>query len=227
MTEPLKPTSNLISRYLNKWKQFENYRIQETSLGLLFHSLCPENNKIEHVLLKVSVLNDFYSTNILDTYSVAKHILNKNIDIRLKENDYSLVNDIAQVSVGKAQIPINLYSFASKYCNHHNPDNYPIFDQFIEKMLWHYHKVDGFCASHEFFGLHELKRALLREYEYFVEVIKTFQNFYKLEKHSLREIDIFLWLAGKEWFPKNYKRGIKSLNADAQKARAGAWLLNS
>ena len=28
---------------------------------------------------------------------------------------------------------------------------------------------------------------------------------HKLEKFSLRQIDIFLWLTGKEYFPKKYK----------------------
>ena len=99
MPEPLTPSPSLMSEYLGKWEQLENYRLQEASLGLLFHSLCPENKKIEHVLLKVSALNDFYSTNIFDTYSVAKHILKKDVDARLGANDYSLVNDIARISI--------------------------------------------------------------------------------------------------------------------------------
>ena len=83
MPEPEMPSPSLMSKYLRKWEKLENYQLQEASLGLLFHSLCPENKKIEHVLLKVSALNDFYSTNIFDTYSVAKHILKMNIDAQL------------------------------------------------------------------------------------------------------------------------------------------------
>jgi hypothetical protein len=197
MPEPLTPSSSLMSEYLGKWEQLENYRLQEASLGLLFHSLCPENKIIEHVLLKVSALNDFYTTNIFDTYSVAKHILKKDIDARLEATDYSLVNDIAQISIkGKTR---NFYSFASKYCSHHKPNSYPIFDSFVEKMLLHYKSTDGFNGFDE---------RDLKNYEHFIEIIKSFQSFYKLEEYSLREIDIFLWLAGKESFPRNYKRGI-------------------
>lgn len=177
-------------------EQLENYRLEEASLGLLFHSLCPENKQIEHVLLKVSALNDFYSTNIFDTYSVAKHILNKDIDTQLWANDYSLVNDIAKISIkGKTR---NFYSFASKYCSHHKPNNYPIFDSFVEKMLLHYKSTDRFNG---------FNKSDLKNYAHFIEIIKGFQSFYKLESFSLRQIDIFLWLAGKEWFPRNYKRG--------------------
>ncbi|MEI7637026.1 MAG: hypothetical protein WCJ37_06935 [Syntrophus sp. (in: bacteria)] len=194
MQKPLMPCPSLIAEYLGRWEQLENYRLQETSLGLLFHTLCPENKKIEHVLLKVSALNDFYSTNIFDTYSVARHILAKDIDARLEVNDYSLVNDIAQIAI-KAKT-INFYSFASKYCSHHKPTSYPIFDSFVEKMMLHYKTVDSFNG---------FDKVDLKDYERFIQIIKSFQSFYKLEKFSLREIDIFLWLAGKEWFPKKYK----------------------
>jgi hypothetical protein len=64
MPKPITPSPSLISEYLGRWEQLENYKLQQASLGLLFHNLCPENKKIEHVLLKVSALNDFYSTNI-------------------------------------------------------------------------------------------------------------------------------------------------------------------
>ena len=142
MPEPLTPSPGLISEYLGKWQQLENYRLQEASLGLLFHSLCPANKKIEHVLLKVSCLNDFYSTNIFDIYSVAKHILNKDVDARLEAVDYSLVNDIARISIKEK--PKNFYSFASKYCSHHKPDSYPIFDSFVEKMMLYDRSADAF-----------------------------------------------------------------------------------
>jgi hypothetical protein len=191
---PLTPSPNLMSAYLSKWGQLENYRLQEASLGLLFHNLCPENKKIEHVLLKVSALNDFYSTNIFDTYSVAKHILAKDIDSRLKANDYFLVNDIARISIKKKTK--NFYSFASKYCSHHKPTSYPIFDSFVEKMMLHYKSADNFNG---------FDKVDLKDYGRFIEIIKSFQSFYKLEKFTLREIDIFLWLAGKEWFPRKYK----------------------
>lgn len=194
MSEPLTPTRDLLSKYLAKWKQLENYRLQEASLGLLFQNLCPENKEIEHVLLKVSALNDFYSTNIFDTYSVARHILTKDIDDRLKTDDYSLVNDIAQISIKNKNK--NFYSFASKYCSHHKPTSYPIYDSFVEKMLLHYKSRDNFDS---------FDKVDLKNYSHLIKVIRNFQGFYKLDKFTLREIDIFLWLAGKDWFPKKYR----------------------
>lgn len=146
------------------------------------------------MLLKVSALNDFYSTNIYATYPVAKHILSKKIDRRLKNGDCSLVNDIAKVAIKKGTTK-SFYSFASKYCGHHNPKVFPIYDSYVVKMLMHYKRKDGFD---------HFARADLKTYERFVEIIERFRTLYKLNEFSLREIDIFLWIAGKESFPRNF-----------------------
>ena len=115
----------------------------------------------------MSALNDFYSTNIFDTYSVSKHILALNVDHRLRNNDLDLVNEIAKVRLnGKAW---NFYSFASKYCSHHEPDGFPIYDSFVEKMLKHYRKADKF----EVFRNSELKH-----YPRFIEIIESLRTFY-------------------------------------------------
>jgi hypothetical protein len=42
--------------------------------------------------------------------------------------------------------------------------------------------------------------------ESFVQIIMAFQKFYGLGNFSLRQIDIFLWLAGKEIFPRTYSK---------------------
>lgn len=197
MPEPPEPSSALVFSYLERWEQLENYRLQEGSLSLLFHRLCPENKSIEHILLKVSTLNDFYSTNIFDTYSVATHILNLNVDSRLEAKDYALVNDIARVSI-KGRVR-NFYAFASKYCSHHRPESFPIYDFFVEKMLLHYQSITGFG---------EFRKDDFKNYDRFIEIIRSFQTYYKLAKFSLREIDVFLWLVGREYFPRNYKRRL-------------------
>lgn len=194
MPRPPKPTAPVIRKYLKKWKTLEKYRLQEDSLNLLFQKLCPENKRIDHVLLKVSALNDFYSTNIYATYPVAKHILSKKIDRWLKAGDCSLVNEIAEVSVKKG-IKKNFYSFASKYCSHHQPNIYPIYDSYVERMLMHFKRSDGFD---------HFTKADLKNYKRFVEVIENFKIAYGLKRFSLREIDIFLWIAGKESFPRKY-----------------------
>ena len=173
MANVIKPTTQVVRGYLRKWEDLENYKLQESSLNLLFNKLCPENKQVEHVLLKVSALNDFYSTNIYDTFTVAKHILKHNIDDDLHSNNHRVVNKISKVSIKEKEK--NFYSFASKYCSHHKPESFPIYDSFVDKMLMHYKKADKFYT---------FKKDDLKNYERFIEIIRKFQGFYHL-RHLL------------------------------------------
>lgn len=194
MPLPLSPSADYLFSYLQRWEQLENYQLQELSLGLLFKEFCPSNSALEKVLLKVSALNDFYSTHIFDTYTVAKHICEMNIDPRLISGDLSLVNEIAMVTIREKKR--KFYSFASKYCSHHFPDSYPIYDSYVEKMLLYYARTSNFSSFH---------KEDLKHYESFVRIIRKFQAHYQLGQFSLRQIDLFLWLAGKDSFSPSYK----------------------
>ena len=191
---PPQPNKSQVNFYLREWKTLKKYKMQEESLNLLFNEW-PENKELEQILLKVSALNDFYSTNIFDTYTVAKHILKCNIDKDLSAGNEALVNKIAPVTInGKTR---NFYSFASKYCNHHKSESYPIYDYYVDKMLMHFKKKDKFDT----FINEDLK-----EYQSFVERIKNFQKYYNLSPFTLRDIDIYLWLAGKNYFPRKKQK---------------------
>lgn len=209
MSQPSSPTPDYLSNYLQRWRDLENYRLEEQSLALLFNKFCPSNNDLAQVLLKVSALNDFYSTNIFDTYTVAKHIHEMKIESRLKNGDLTLVNELALVSIrGKKR---NFYSFASKYCSHHFPEIFPIFDSYVEKMLLHYARADKFFS---------FRKEELKHYESFVKIINEFKAHYGLSQFSLRQIDIFLWLAGKDSFPPSYKRGMTRRSSGSVQERA-------
>ena len=124
-----KPSESEIDSYLKKWDSLENYVLQESSLKKLFFHTYPLNIEMDDVLIKVCSLNDFYSTNIFSPFTIAKHIITLNIDNRLENNDLELVNDIAKTQVANKK-EINFYSFATKYCSHHKPDIYPIYDSY-------------------------------------------------------------------------------------------------
>ena len=136
-----RPSPEQVKIYLKKWEQLEAYPEQEKALDKLFQELCPKNEKIEDILLKSATLNDFYSTNIFSVFSVAKHILELKIDARLSKKDLSLVDELQNVNIqGKNH---KFYSFASKYCSHHNPKNLTddfsssiFFDWFWESFLF-------------------------------------------------------------------------------------------
>lgn len=187
------PCENEVRRYLARWDTLENYRLQEDALNKLFFELCPENNDIVSVLLKCSTLNDFYSTNIFSIYPVAKHILSLDIDERLKAGDVTLVRDIQFIEISGKQR--NFYSFATKYCSHHNPVDYPIYDSYVDAVLRYFQKTDGFM---------EFSQTDLKDYAGFKNILKGFQKRYKLEAFSLKQIDQYIWQLGKEFFPKKY-----------------------
>ncbi|WP_291862214.1 hypothetical protein [Marinilabilia sp.] len=184
------PSKQLVSQYQKKWETLENYVAQESSLRKLFTETYPYNTEMDEVLIKVCSLNDFYSTNIFSPFSVAKHIISLNIDARLNDNDTSLVNDIAKVNVnGKKEF--NFYSFATKYCSHHKPKEFPIYDSYVEKLLMALKKQDNF------FNFRKLD---LKIYSSYKNILIAFREFYNLEDFDLKQIDKYLWQAGKDYY---------------------------
>ena len=53
------------------------------------------------------------------------------------------------------------------------------------------------------------RNAELQKYSRFVEIIHAFREHYSLGRFSLRQIDIYLWLAGKDAFKKSDKPKMK------------------
>lgn len=194
------PSIKEVKKYLNLWDDLENYVLQESSLTKLFTKTYPKNTDIDDILIKVSSLNDFYSTNIFSPFSIAKHILSIDIDKRLKNNDLSLVNDLALVKIKNKEK--NFYSFATKYCSHHKPEEYPIYDSFVEKVIFYFSKKDDFTSVLS--GTIENKRKKVKNYTNFKKILNDFRIFYKLDGYSLKDIDKYLWQLGKEYFPKKY-----------------------
>ncbi|OFX81528.1 MAG: hypothetical protein A2X20_06170 [Bacteroidetes bacterium GWE2_40_15] len=189
-----KPSENELELYLNKWNSLDNYVLQESSLKKLFTKTYLFNNDLDDVLIKVCALNDFYSTNIFSPFAVAKHIVALKIDDCLEKEDLEIVNKIASVTMNGGKIK-NFYSFATKYCSHHKPTVYPIYDSYVEKMLLYFKKKDKFSN----FSTQDL-----RTYQIYKKILLDFRKFYGLESFNLKQIDQYLWQAGKEYFPKKF-----------------------
>jgi hypothetical protein len=193
-----RPNCEAVKRYLEKWETLENYRAQESALNKLFWEVCPLNNNLDDVLLKVATLNTFYSTNIYNVFAVARHIVSLDIDERLERGDDSLVTDIASghgITNNKSGKEIHFFSFATKYCSHHRPQIYPIYDSYVEELLIYLRDADGFS---------NFRSEALRNISLFKETLLKLQKFYSLESFSLKEIDQYLWQYGKEKFPNTY-----------------------
>jgi len=179
-----------VERCLKIWNtepEYENFRYQEKSVVMIFREQYPKNTKIEEVLVKVAVLNDFYAANIFKVYPVARHIVKLDIDNSLANADLDIVDKIARVDEKSKRH----YSFATKYCSHHRPDDFPIYDKFVSKTLTYF--KDKFYKSGEFD---------LKNYKSFKNVILEFRKFYKLEQYTLKQLDHYLWVLGREKFTK-------------------------
>lgn len=174
----------IVKKYLNMWYTYRDSKMleQEYALSTLFQHFY-QNNNLQNVLVKVSCLNDFYSTNIRDTYSVAKVIYQLNIDRRLQNGDLTLVDDIVSAIEKKCKSGRREYSFATKYCSFHRPDVYPIFDSRNEKILRKYRKDISIFPF-----------TLRKSYKDYVKIINKYREIFGLECFSYKEIDRFNWI---------------------------------
>jgi len=183
------PTSEIINARLNEWQGLAKYVLQERCLNRLFQELLPENKSVDDILIKVSALNDFYSTNIFDTHAVARHIAEQGISASLENGELDLVNRISEIDMGGKTR--RFYSFASKYCSHHHPERYPIYDRYVEKVLLYFRRKTKFS---------KFANSDLKNYPYFVSIVQEFSASFSLTSFTLKEIDAYLWLTGKEHF---------------------------
>ena len=196
---PETPSIKHCKTYVEKWHNTQTYEETDNALHLLFIELFPNNDSMSGVLLKTSALNDFYTTNIFNTYAVAEHICKLRIDDRLRAGDLKLIEEIARVELPGNRMR-RFYSFASKYCSHHQPEKYAIYDSYVDEMLRYFRDADKFA---------EFSNNNLRQYKLFMEAIEQFQDYYHLEGFTLRDIDRYLWQLGKECIHHQQPKGAK------------------
>lgn len=181
-----------VDEQLYRWSGEEKLQEIDKTLETLFNNIFITNINLNDIIIKVCVLNDLYSTQIFDTFSMARHIYGLNIDEDLEKGNFDLIDKIAQCKIGDKTR--NFYSFATKYCSHHYPEKFAIYDSYVAYALNHFNKKDPF---------HKFKKSDLKNYFVFMETITAFIKKNSLFKYSLKEIDKFLWTCGKELKNKN------------------------
>ena len=180
------PTIELISHAGEKFDK--DNEVIEQALYELFRQF-PANTNHGHVLLKVVTLNRLYATQIFAVTTVAEHIYNNaaEIDRGIATGSPEVVDKTGKVVIqGKTY---NFFSFATKYCNWHQPDLFPIYDSNVESYLWSLQKQECFTKN-------KFKRKALWQFPDFVEIMKSFRDHYGLQQFSFKEIDKFLWQEG-------------------------------
>jgi hypothetical protein len=179
------PTAETVRTACERFDR-ENELIEQT-LSELFQQY-PRNDDLRHVLLKVAAVNALYHTCIYALDTVARHIHAHapEIDAALEAGSHEIVDKIAKVRVqGKVH---NFFSFATKYCNWHQPEKYPIYDTRVDHYLWTLQQQKAFTPA--FHHPH------LWDYPKFHGIVVTFRDAHGLGTFTFKEIDKFLYLQG-------------------------------
>lgn len=186
------PSVRELQGYLAKWDTLNVYVEHEAALEMLFRSDTEfsRNTSLRHIIVKCAVLNDFYSTNIYQIEPVARNIASiRDFDRRLEHGDLSLVGEIAKAD----KVKNFNYSFATKYCSHHKPELFPIYDRYVADVLMFLRR-----KYPEIFKFKS--RESLKDYGTFVEAIETVRQNFGLEAYSYKDIDRYLWQLGKDFY---------------------------
>lgn len=153
----------------------------------------PENKSLSSTLAKVCLINTIYGTNVLAAFKMAKHIQGLKINSMLQSGNPELVPLIAKLEIVPGKVR-NFYSFATKYCNWHQPDKFPIYDSIVETVLWDFNKHFGFE--------NDFKKADFRHYPKFKALVDDFRRCFGLEMYTYKQIDMALWQYGKVIIPE-------------------------
>ncbi|MBQ8703757.1 MAG: hypothetical protein IJ524_05230 [Bacteroidales bacterium] len=194
-----RPSAAEADHYWQQWMTLNRYRSAEEALARLFR---PRKDKEyldrSDLLIKCSTLNDFYSTSIYSVYRVVEHYMGvENLGQRMAQGDLSLVEELRNVPTSDAgERTRDFYSFATKFCAHHNAEAFPIYDSYVDKMLRELRNRDRKLK----FLNNDLK-----DYRKFRDIVCRMREAYGITNLTFRQVDIMLWLAGKEYFPITYK----------------------
>src|SRR5258708_2201019 len=183
------PTPDLVNKWIKKFDAEAS--VVEKAMKELFEDTFPRNDRLEHIALKVTAIDYFYGTGIkrfnggiVAVGQLAEQIRQLQIDTQLNMELPRLVYNIANLPIGEYNK--NNYSFATKYCSWHKPNAYPIYDGYVDTIIWAYQKSPDYI-----FG--DFKHDELRNYPTFKDIIMQFMRRYRLTGFSFKELDKFLW----------------------------------
>lgn len=194
----------------NRYTVLKKYGAEERILVNIF-ALYSQFNFAE-VMTRITLLNQFYSTAIMDLRSVADRILSlPNVEADLKAGNIEVVEQIATINhKGK---PWHHNSFASKLANFHNNDAFPIMDSLVVEVLCKL-RAKGFFVTHTKFSAEKLRT----DYKFYKDVYDEFIVLSGIDrlmqdgrKLNYKDVDNYLWSSRKV-------KGLSPLSQEAQSA---------
>ena len=180
------PTPDLVHQAVARFDEDDRYGPADRVLSRVF-SHHPRNDELEDVLIKVVLLNGLYNTNVFAVMEMACHIRELRIDDDLAAASTLLVDRIAKLTIrGKTR---RHYSFATKYCSWHRPDDYPIYDGLVGRLLLAYSREHHFA---------EFSRPDLQDYSKYKATLAALRLHFDLAALSFKQLDKFLWYTSKD-----------------------------
>ncbi|UXN05410.1 hypothetical protein [Bartonella sp. HY761] len=201
--------NSVANDYIKIWNYSEKYKTYREQTGVLTKLFQNKSNDELNLLEKIDKLNQFFSTrlnSIFDTMHVIQSI--ENIDDRIEKNDITVVNELADGI--KAVSGKRCYSFATKWCFHNNRDYYPIYDSYVAQQLILYNERSRYA---------NFIKDDLKDYNQFILIIEAFKSHYNINRLSVRDLDLFLWVKGKE---ENNKQKAFKINDEGKKLNLSA-----
>lgn len=177
---PRRPTVQLVRANCTKYGLDQDLTLVDTTLSKLVAEF-PRNSDLGEVLMKVTCINKWYSTEIRAVLAKARQIVRLKVDEYL-DDPAAAVTRIAEPAAPKHP---RTYSFATKYVAFHRPLDCWIFDGEVEHMLQWYAgtREYGFDYAGD-----------LRDYIQFAKVMEMFRSHFGLDQFERRQIDKFLWI---------------------------------
>lgn len=165
--------------------EFDNReQLKEDSLEMLFRGFLDYEYDSRMILVKVTCLNEFYSTRLnsnpakenpsrklaVDIATMAKHIVKlaeeQGLGDLIAGGDAKAVDLIRWIPAKDAGAYSDAYSFATKYCSWHNPEAYPIVDGFSKAMVYYlYRRLFGVALEGA-----RITHSALQDYKLFCEL---------------------------------------------------------
>jgi hypothetical protein len=163
------------------YARLEGWQIMASLLDDL-RGTYPSNRDLKPVLLKASVLNQLYATNVFAIYDMARHICEV-VSTHSDLHDRSLVQRIAKVEFGGNAR--RFISFASKYAHFFiDPSIFPIVDSYA-----------GWALAVHLGEPKTRSEAWRQDYGVFCDRVDRLKERDGIST-SLRELDRYLWLYG-------------------------------
>ena len=190
----------------NKIGDLKEYNKQEDLIVPLKTNYGDESSQVQNANMLYSFANDMKPGDVIFAKKGRSLIVGRGVVTSDYYYDDSRENHPHLRKVNWQVKGDNFYSFATKYCSHHQPENFAIYDSYVEKVLEELNVRDHFG---------NFRKGGLRNYYTYMNAIYSFQKEYGFADYTIKQLDQYLWQLGK-WYFNQYGLSFKYYNREEQ-----------